>query len=115
MRNNIELDFQIEARNMKRVESNLRPMLPAQCHDEGLRFDVSLPQVIDELVTEKVLVMTYVDGFKINDLAALNHYGVDRLDLITAVTRAFAHQIFVDGFYSGVCSIKELLISIQMS
>ena len=87
---------------MKRVEKNIQPMLPGNCQDESLNFDVSLPQVIDELVTEKVLVMTYVDGFKINDLGSLDQYAVDRLKLITTVTRAFAHQIFVDGFYSGV-------------
>ena len=33
---------------------------------QDLLIDVSLPQVIQEYVTEKMLVMTYIDGFKVS-------------------------------------------------
>ena len=59
---------------MQKVESNLSPMLPTKAataeengevNMEDLFIDVSLPQVIEEYVTEKMLVMTFIDGFKV--------------------------------------------------
>jgi aarF domain-containing kinase len=66
-----------------------------------LSIDVSLPTVIDELVTEKILVMSYIDGYKVDDRKLLDKYGVDRASVVSNITRAFAHQIFVDGFYTA--------------
>ena len=66
---------------MQKVESNLLPMLPRkdvvsdslkpseekeEINIQDLLIDVSLPQVIPEYVTEKMLVMTYIDGFKVS-------------------------------------------------
>ena len=66
---------------MQKVESNLSPMLPRKdlasdsmkpseekekTNLQDLLIDVSLPQVIQEYVTEKMLVMTYIDGFKVS-------------------------------------------------
>ena len=74
---------------MQKVESNLSPMLPHTSIPSGLddvsglterereregdslgdlTIDVSLPQVIVEYVTEKMLVMSYIDGFKVRVL-----------------------------------------------
>lgn len=74
---------------MQQVERNLSPMLPRHNSEESkntekeaaagtgagaddinkdLTIDVSLPQVIEEYVTEKLLVMSYIDGFKVNKL-----------------------------------------------
>ena len=76
---------------MQQVERNLSPMLPRHSSEElkstekeagaggtgaggaddinkDLTIDVSLPQVIEEYVTEKLLVMSYIDGFKVNKL-----------------------------------------------
>ena len=68
----------MQAYNMQKVESNLQPMLPSQSvGKEGdgdllnllneLSIDVSLPQVVEEYVTEKMLVMSYIDGFKVRE------------------------------------------------
>ena len=66
---------------MQKVESNLSSMLPRKdvtsdsmkpseekekTNLQDLLIDVSLPQVIQEYVTEKMLVMTYIDGFKVS-------------------------------------------------
>lgn len=70
---------------MQQVERNLSPMLPKNSNSneemkgaegdavvgddlEELSIDVSLPQVIQEYVTEKLLVMSYIDGFKVNQV-----------------------------------------------
>jgi predicted unusual protein kinase regulating ubiquinone biosynthesis (AarF/ABC1/UbiB family) len=63
---------------MQKVESNLLPMLPPRSEgkagDEDLEgllnelsIDVSLPQVVEEYVTEKMLVMSFIDGFKVRE------------------------------------------------
>jgi ABC1 atypical kinase-like domain len=63
---------------MQKVESNLLPMLPSQSVGKDgdgdllnllneLSIDVSLPQVVEEYVTEKMLVMSYIDGFKVRE------------------------------------------------
>lgn len=70
---------------MQQVERNLSPMLPRNINEETkgvegegvagdeleeLSIDVSLPQVIQEYVTEKLLVMSYIDGFKVNQTSS---------------------------------------------
>jgi hypothetical protein len=82
--------------NSVEVESSPIVQEPAD-----LCIDVSLPTVIDELVTEKILVMSYIDGYKVDDRKLLDKYGVDRASVVRNITRAFAHQIFVDGFYTA--------------
>jgi aarF domain-containing kinase len=49
------------------TESKTEPKtgLDPKANSKDLSIDVSLPVVIDEFVTEKMLVMTFVDGFKV--------------------------------------------------
>mmetsp|Transcript_39791 Transcript_39791/g.106135 ORF Transcript_39791/g.106135 Transcript_39791/m.106135 type:complete len:751 (+) Transcript_39791:75-2327(+) len=100
-----ELDFRREAGNQRRVERNLAYLRPANAARLGvpdaLAIDVTFPQIIDGLFTERVLVMSYIDGFKVNDMAKLDEHKADRVRIVDHVTRAYAHQIFVDGFYSA--------------
>ena len=92
-----ELDFRREAQNMERVARNL-----AEWKDRGssLSVDVSLPTVLLP-ATERVLVMSYVEGFKINDKERLDDLGVDREFVVREVTKAYAVQIFANGFFSA--------------
>lgn len=53
------------------------------------------------LTAAALLLQSYVDGFKVNDVAKLSFHGVDKAAAMTQVTRAYAQQIFGDGFYSG--------------
>ena len=92
---------------MQQVERNLASMLPRGANqDPSLTIDVSFPQVIEGLVSEKVLVMSYIDGFKIDNKELLEQHQADKASLVQNVTKAFAQQIFVDGFYTAdpVCS-----------
>ena len=101
-----ELNFIKEKENMLRVSSNILPYYKND--NKNLRFDVSIPKPIEELVTEKVLVMEYIDGFKI-DKSTLDKHSISREDVITSITRAYGHMIFVDGFYQGKISSTLLL------
>lgn len=51
--------------------------------------------------TEKVLVLEYMDGIRLNDLESLEAYGVNNQKIVEEITRAYAHQIYVDGFFNG--------------
>jgi hypothetical protein len=46
-------------------------------------------------------VMSFVDGFKVDDLAELDVAGADRDAIVGNVTRAYAQQIFCDGLFSA--------------
>lgn len=50
---------------------------------------------------EKVLILEYMDGVRLNDSESLQELGVDKQKLVEEITRAYAHQIYVDGFFNG--------------
>ncbi|KAI7727587.1 hypothetical protein M8C21_019336 [Ambrosia artemisiifolia] len=93
-----ELDFNHEAENTRKVSRNLG------CKSEGRdkrpeNVEVLIPEVIQS--TEKVLILEYMDGIRINDSRGLEDLGVDKQKLVEEITRAYAHQIYVDGFFNG--------------
>jgi ABC1 atypical kinase-like domain len=64
-------------------------------------FLLSLTYYNNKQSTEKVLIMEYMDGIRLNDKDSLEAYGVDKQKLVEEITRAYAHQIYVDGFFNG--------------
>lgn len=42
-----------------------------------------------------------MDGIRLNDLEALESFGVDKQKIVEEITRAYAHQIYIDGFFNG--------------
>ena len=42
-----------------------------------------------------------MDGIRLNDSETLEAFGVDRQKIVEEITRAYAHQIYVDGFFNG--------------
>ena len=42
-----------------------------------------------------------MDGIRLNDYESLEALGVDKQKLVEEITRAYAHQIYVDGFFNG--------------
>ena len=66
--------------------------------------------------TEKVLIMVYMDGVRLNDVAKLKELGVNMQELVESITRSYAHQIYVDGFFNadphpGQHCLSKLIIS----
>ena len=85
-----ELDFVHEASNLRRARSNLK----------RAKMDVIVPTVCDDMVSENVLVMSWEDGVRINDVAVLRKQGVDLDALLSRLCHSFASQIFCDGFFN---------------
>ena len=107
-----ELDFRRESANMAEVEGAINafqstlsemPEIPALWTELGLtkdalKFDVRLPRVVPELVYEKVLVLEYVDGIRLSEAEKLKEKGVDLDAISSAITSAYAFQLFTTGY-----------------
>ncbi|GLT54362.1 hypothetical protein SLA2020_275650 [Shorea laevis] len=105
-----ELDFNREAENTRTVSRNLG--CKSSRHDDSMnanRVDVLIPEVSES--TEKVLILEYMDGIRLNDLESLEAFGVDKQKLVEEITRAYAHQIYVDGFFNGDPHPGNFLVS----
>ncbi|OIW03049.1 hypothetical protein TanjilG_20977 [Lupinus angustifolius] len=104
-----ELDFNHEAENTRTVAKNLGCRNQSDRNMNANRVDVLIPDVIQS--TEKVLVLEYMDGIRLNDLESLEAFGVDKQKIVEEITRAYAHQIYVDGFFNGDPHPGNFLVS----
>ncbi|KAI3687292.1 hypothetical protein L1987_80986 [Smallanthus sonchifolius] len=94
-----ELDFNKEAENTRKVAKNLG--CREECVDKNPehRVKVLMPEVIQS--TERVLILEYMDGVRLNDSRSLDSLGVNKKTIVEEITRAYAHQIFLDGFFNA--------------
>ncbi|MDR1394091.1 MAG: hypothetical protein LBJ62_09035 [Bifidobacteriaceae bacterium] len=60
---------------------------------------VEMPQIHWDYTTAKVLTMEFMDGVKIDDLAALDRLGVDRSGLARDLMEIYLHMLLNDGFF----------------
>ena len=86
-----ELDFRIEA-------EHTRTFRELCLEDESV---VSCPRIIDELTTERILTMTYVDGYSISHKDRVEKEGYDRLQIGKALLDNYLHQVLDAGFFHG--------------
>jgi ubiquinone biosynthesis protein len=83
-----ELDFTLEAGNMRRFEEQFRG-----------NPDIYVPTVFPELCTEKVLCMEYIAGIKCTDMTALGHIGMTGTQLALKGINLYFEQVFDHGFF----------------
>ncbi len=83
-----EIDFVAEAANAKRFKEMFK--------DDPTIY---IPGVYDEYVSRRVLVLEWIDGIKINDYAALEAEGIDRLEVAKRTVQTYFHQFFDEGFF----------------
>ncbi len=83
-----ELDFQIEANNLRMFADNLR------------EFErITVPEPIEGFTSSRVLTMEYIPGKKITDLSPLRLMEIDGPGLADELFRAYLQQILVDGVF----------------
>ncbi|CAN6215740.1 unnamed protein product [Urochloa humidicola] len=104
-----ELDFNHEAENTRTVSRNLSCKTDCGSGSISSAVDVLIPEVIQS--TDKVLILEYMDGIRLNDNDSLEAYGVDKQKLVEEITRAYAHQIYIDGFFNGDPHPGNFLVS----
>ncbi|KAJ4900516.1 ABC1 family protein [Raphanus sativus] len=104
-----ELDFNIEAENTRTVSRNLGCKKTNDEVRSDNRVDVLIPDIIQS--SESVLILEYMDGIRLNDVESLDAFGVDKQKIVEEITRAYAHQIYVDGFFNGDPHPGNFLVS----
>lgn len=83
-----ELNFLEEMKNIRRFSENNRDVKYLTCLN-----------VYEEYSTEKVLVMDYISGIKIDNVHRLREEGYDLRDIAVKITYNYFKQVFEDGFF----------------
>lgn len=73
---------------------------------------LKIPTVYEELSSSQVLVMEWVEGFRITDVHSLDHYQIDRVELAEMLFRVFLPQWLEAGMFhadphSGNVLVKD--------
>ncbi|CAK7354316.1 unnamed protein product [Dovyalis caffra] len=95
--------------NTRTVSKNLGCTNKSDSDKPINQVDVLIPEVIQS--TEKVLILEYMDGIRLNDLESLEACGANKQKVVEEITRAYAHQIYVDGFFNGDPHPGNFLVS----
>jgi len=96
----LELDFVHEGKNAEMVGRNF-----AARGDE-----VIVPQVYWEFTTSRLLVMEFMEGVKVTDVAALQKAGIDPRAVAQRLTDAYLQQILLDGLFHADPHPGNLLV-----
>ena len=83
-----EMDFRLEAAAASELRENFK---------DDHRFEV--PIIFWPLTSQRMLVLEWVDGIKINDKEALISGGHNIAEITTNASEAFFLQVFRDGFF----------------
>ncbi|AOR22286.1 ABC1 kinase family protein [Clostridium taeniosporum] len=95
-----ELDFILEGKNVEKFRNNNKNVI-----------SIYTPYVVKGLLSNKVLVLEKIDGFKINDLKQIKNNGYNHKDIAKKLALSYCKQIFKDGFFHGDPHPGNLLIS----
>ncbi|ELY44587.1 ABC1 kinase family protein [Natronorubrum sulfidifaciens] len=85
-----ELDFEREASIMAEIEDNLADT-----------ERVVVPSTYDELCSDRVVAMEYVEGTKITDDRALAEVGIEPTEMATLIARTYLRMGLVDGVFQA--------------
>ena len=95
-----ELDFRIEAANTKFFKEVILT--------DG---DVTCPTVIDELTTERIFTMTYVDGCSVSKKDQLPAHGIEPLKAGRDILESYLHQVFDAGIFHADPHQGNIMVS----
>jgi predicted unusual protein kinase regulating ubiquinone biosynthesis (AarF/ABC1/UbiB family) len=82
-----ETDYEREARSIEMIRDNLS--------DEP----VVVPRVVDELSSDRVITMEYIEGTKITDVESLRRQGIDTARVVRDLQRAYIQMVLEDGVF----------------
>ncbi|KAG2078980.1 ABC1-domain-containing protein [Suillus decipiens] len=93
-----EMDFAHEARNTAHVIADF----------ENIKTSLYIPEVI--FANKRVLVMEFIQGGRVDDLAYLSKHNIDRNKVALELTRIFNRMVFVNGWFHADPHPGNLLI-----
>ncbi len=96
-----ELDFRVEAENTR--------VFKERCiEDETV---ITCPTIIDDLSTERILTMTYVDGYSIAKRERLTEDGCDCEAIAKTIVENYLHQVLDVGIFHGDPHQGNIMVS----
>ena len=95
-----ELDFRIEAANTRFFREVVL--------EDG---QVTCPRVIDELTTERIFTMTYVDGCSVSKKDQLPKMGIDPVQAGRDILESYVHQVFDVGIFHADPHQGNIMVS----
>ena len=98
---NEELDFRVEAENTRFFMEN--------CIEDPEK--ISCPTVIDELTTERIFTMTFVDGYSISKKDRLIEEGYDPEEIGSVILDNYMHQVLDVGTFHADPHQGNIMIS----
>lgn len=100
MRENLprEMDFVHEARNTAHAVADF----------ENIKTSLYIPEVIS--ANKRVLIMEYIQGGRVDDLAYLSKHNIDRNKVALELTRIFNRMVFMNGWFHADPHPGNLLI-----
>ena len=96
-----ELDFRVEAENTRFFKEN--------CIEDEEK--ISCPTVIDELTTERIFTMTFVDGYSIAKRDRLIEDGYDPEELGSVILDNYLHQVLDVGTFHADPHQGNIMVS----
>ena len=95
-----ELDFRIEAANTKFFKEEILNDGKATC-----------PTVIDDLTTERIFTMTFVDGCSVGKIEKLAEQGTDPMQAGRDILESYLHQVFDAGIFHADPHQGNIMVS----
>ena len=96
-----ELDFRVEAENTR--------LFKEKCLDD--EEAISCPSVIDELTTERIFTMTYIDGCSVANTEKLAAEGCDLDGIGRVIVDSYLHQVLDVGTFHADPHQGNILVS----
>lgn len=82
-----ELDFSTEVSNLQLCRDFFEPY-PS----------IYIPKVFPEFSSDRMVIMEYIHGIKVNDIPTLRKHGIHPSDVISLCMESFSRMIFQAGF-----------------
>ena len=96
-----ELDFRVEAENTRQFRK--------LCIDDETK--ISCPTIIDELTTERIMTMTFVDGYSLSHRDRVEQDGYDLVEIGKTLLNNYLHQVMDAGFFHGDPHQGNIMVS----
>lgn len=101
-----ELDFCIEVDNLELANISIQkmnsssPMMTTNT-DDSVPFSVEIPRPLKHLSSRRVLVMSFCEGKRIDDLSQIERCKVSKENIMNAVAQIFAYMMYVSDIFNG--------------
>jgi aarF domain-containing kinase len=92
-----ELDFVLECQNLIKIKTAIQKHNAGLPTESPLYLHVDAPEPLTHLVTEKCLVMEYIDGYKIMDMDS----SIDKHSILESIVKVTGFQMLTLGFWNS--------------